>query len=212
MSYFLHILDPGHGGLDKDGNYVTSGKRSPIWDDGSQYFEGVGNREIASYVEEELKKLHIDHDFTVLPEDPRDIPLWKRADKANSLNAKRKTITWSIHSNGFSKESANGYEVFTSPGQTKSDFIADIMFREFAKEFTELKPRTDKSDGDVDKEAKFAILTKTHGRAVLIESMFHTNKRECDILMSKEGKRRVAKTIVRAILRVEYLAEQGEIK
>ena len=39
------ILDAGHGGL-INGVYQTSGKRSPVWSDGTQYFEGVGNREI----------------------------------------------------------------------------------------------------------------------------------------------------------------------
>jgi N-acetylmuramoyl-L-alanine amidase len=39
------ILDAGHGGI-IDGVYQTHGKRSPIWEDGSQYFEGVGNRQI----------------------------------------------------------------------------------------------------------------------------------------------------------------------
>ena len=45
------ILDAGHGGM-IDGEYQTAGKRSPIWDDGSQYFEGVGNREIVSKLTE----------------------------------------------------------------------------------------------------------------------------------------------------------------
>lgn len=212
MSYFLHILDSGHGGKDGDGRYTTEGKRSRVWEDGSQYFEGVGNREIAKRVEIMLKENYIDYDFTVLPEDSRDVLLSKRVRKSNDLNENRETITWSIHSNGFRKESANGFEVFTSPGQTKSDYIADILFREVAKEFKELSPRSDTSDGDLDKEAKFYMLTKTHGRAVLLESMFHTNRYECGVLMSDEGKQRIANCIVRAILRVEYLAEQGEIK
>ena len=38
-------FDPGHGGI-VDGQYMTSGKRSPLWKDGTQYFEGVGNRQI----------------------------------------------------------------------------------------------------------------------------------------------------------------------
>lgn len=212
MSHFIHILDPGHGGINPStGKYVTDGKRSPVWPDGSQYFEGVGNRIIAKYVERWLQRLHIDYDFTVIPDDPRDTPLRERAIKANAWHKQRPTIVWSIHSNGHSNQSANGYEVFTSPGQTKSDFIADILFREFAKEFKELRPRTDTSDGDLDKEAKFYILTETNCRAVLLESMFHTNPEECEILKSEEGKRRVAKAIVRAILRVEYLAEKGEI-
>ena len=39
------LLDAGHGGI-IDGEYQTSGKRSPKWGDGSQYFEGKGNRQI----------------------------------------------------------------------------------------------------------------------------------------------------------------------
>jgi hypothetical protein len=36
------ILDCGHGD-----RHHTKGKRSPKWSDGSQYFEGEGNRIIA---------------------------------------------------------------------------------------------------------------------------------------------------------------------
>ena len=51
MSKFVWILDPGHGGLDPETDeYVTSGKRSPVWDDGTQYFEGVGNRDIVKRI------------------------------------------------------------------------------------------------------------------------------------------------------------------
>jgi len=42
---FIYLLDAGHGGL-IDGKYTTAGKRSPIWDDDSVYYEGVGNRDI----------------------------------------------------------------------------------------------------------------------------------------------------------------------
>ena len=212
-SNFVHILSPGHGGIDPlTGEYVTKGKRSPVWSDGSQYFEGQGNREIAKLVVKQLEELGYDYAFTVDPDDHRDMSLSRRAAKANSIQAIRPTITWSIHSNGYKKESANGFEVFTSPGQTKSDFIADVLFREAAKEFRELRPRKDEKDGDLDKEAKFTILTKTKGRAVLYESMFHTNEKECRILMSDSGKQRVANVIVRAIIRVEELANSGEIK
>lgn len=47
MSKFTYILDPGHGGMINK-QYVTPGKRSPKFDDGSQLFEGVNNREIVS--------------------------------------------------------------------------------------------------------------------------------------------------------------------
>ena len=36
-SNYLWILDNGHGGI-IEGEYQTAGKRSPVWDDGSQLY------------------------------------------------------------------------------------------------------------------------------------------------------------------------------
>lgn len=47
------LLDNGHGGL-INGEYQTPGKRSPIWDDGSQLFEGELNRAIVARIAESL--------------------------------------------------------------------------------------------------------------------------------------------------------------
>jgi hypothetical protein len=44
-SNYLWILDNGHGGM-IDGVYQTPGKRSPVWPDGTQLFEGEFNRAI----------------------------------------------------------------------------------------------------------------------------------------------------------------------
>ena len=41
-SNYLWILDNGHGGM-IDGVYQTPGKRSPVWPDGTQLFEGEFN-------------------------------------------------------------------------------------------------------------------------------------------------------------------------
>lgn len=210
MSEFYWIIDPGHGGV-QDGKYLTSGKRSPKWPDGSQYFEGQGNRETAALLEAMLRENYIDYDFTVLPEDPRDIPLYKRTNKINNIYKEHKNaVVFSIHSNGASPQ-AHGYEFFTSPGQTKSDPLAEIFIKEFGKAFPELRRRSDSRDGDLDKEAKFWILTESDCPAVLAESMFHTNEKECKILMSSEGKRRVALAYLNAILRIEEMAKKGEI-
>ncbi|MCG9704983.1 hypothetical protein [Photobacterium damselae] len=43
MKQPLFILDAGHGGI-INGQYQTAGKRSPIWSDGSQLFEGEFKR------------------------------------------------------------------------------------------------------------------------------------------------------------------------
>lgn len=198
----IYILDPGHGGLDPHtGQYVTLGKRSPRWSDGSIYYEGVGNRAIAQLVANKLKALDIAFDFTVKPSDHTDLGLTKRANTADAIGKKagKQAVLISIHSNGASTEQANGFEVFTSPGQTSSDKYADVLYSEIKNEFTELKGRPDSRDGDFDKEEKFTVLTASKCPAVLIESMFHTNENECKILMSSAGKERVANAIVNAI-------------
>ena len=206
MSKRIYILDPGHGGINPSTRqYVTAGKRSPVWSDGSVYYEGVGNREIAKLVGESLKALGISYDFTVRPDVWTDVALTTRAKAADNHIAKsgKKGVMISIHSNGASVASANGFEVFTSPGQTSSDPFADIAFKALKDEFPELKERSDISDGDLDKEAKFTVLTTTKCPAILIESMFHTNEKECKILMSAPGKKRVARAIVAAIQKME---------
>jgi len=204
MSKYYYILDAGHGGL-LNNVYQTSGKRSPIWKDGSVYYEGVGNRQIAKKVGEELKKLQLPYTYTVLPEDPRDVPLGARISFINKLPTKNKVLI-SIHSNGASAEAASGFEIFTSLGQTKSDDIADIIYAEFQKEFTESKFRKDTSDGDVDKENPLYMTGKSNCPAVLLECFFMTNEKECkEILMTEVGQNRIVKCIINAIKVLENI-------
>ena len=47
------LLDAGHSGI-LAGNYLTSGRRSPVWADGSQLFEGEFNRWIVNGIAERL--------------------------------------------------------------------------------------------------------------------------------------------------------------
>lgn len=54
------LLDNGHGGI-VNGEYQTTGKRSPIWDDGSQLFEGEFNRAIVNRIIERLTSLNINY-------------------------------------------------------------------------------------------------------------------------------------------------------
>jgi len=202
MSKYIWILDAGHGGL-IDNVYQTSGKRSPKWSDGSIYYEGVGNRQIAKKVGDQLQKLDIDFVYTVDPSNGKDVSLTTRINFVNKLPAKNKVLI-SIHSNGASVESASGFEIFTSAGQTKSDAIATVIYEEFQKEFKESKFRKDMSDGDVDKENPLYITGKSNCPAVLLECFFMTNEKECkEILMTEEGQNRIVKCIVQAICKLE---------
>ena len=206
MSKRIYILDPGHGGINPaTKQYVTPGKRSPKWADGSIYYEGVGNREIAELVSKKLLALRISHAFTVHPSDWKDVSLSERVRKTNEISSKQSAVLISIHSNAASSSSANGFEVFTSPGITKSDRKADIWYKEMRSEFPELKGRPDLRDGFHDKEEIFTMITKTKCPAFLIETMFHTNEKECRILMSAKGKERIANVIVRSIQKIEQL-------
>jgi N-acetylmuramoyl-L-alanine amidase len=199
MSNRVYILDAGHGGINPStGSYVTGGKRSPLWTDGTIYYEGVGNRQIVALVIAKLQSLGIENEVTVLPENYEDVGLSARCKIANVIHTigGKRGVLISVHSNAAESSSAHGFEVFTSPGQTASDGFAKIWLEEHSKAFPELRNRGHK-------EENFTVLTKSNCPAILIETMFHTNENECRILMSEAGRCRIADAIVSAILRIE---------
>ena len=203
-SKYLWILDNGHGGM-IDGVYQTPGKRSPVWPDGTQLFEGEFNRAI---VDRLMKKCEANGiDAINLVDTPKDISLTERVNTANRLakSSEKPCIYVSIHADAFSDESANGWSVYTSPGTTKSDDVATILFEKAAREFKGEYMRSDKySDGDVDKEAKFTVLMKTSMPAILSENFFMTNSDNCHkYLLSEEGRDRIAKVHFQMIQQVE---------
>jgi N-acetylmuramoyl-L-alanine amidase len=203
-SNYLWIFDNGHGGM-IDGVYQTPGKRSPVWPDGTQLFEGEFNRAI---VDRLMAKCEANGISAVnLVDTPEDVPLLERVDTANRLakSSDKPCIYVSIHADAFSDESANGWSVYTSPGTTKSDGIATILFEKAAREFTGEYMRSDKySDGDVDKEAKFTVLMDTNMPAILSENFFMTNSSNCHkYLLPEEGRDRVAKIHFEMIQQVE---------
>jgi N-acetylmuramoyl-L-alanine amidase len=193
----LVILDNGHGGL-INAEYQTPGKRSPKWNDGSQLYEGEFNRAIVNGLIEELTRLKIPY-VNIAPE-YNDITLETRVKRANKYPAQN-TFYLSIHSNA---GGGTGTEVYSSPGQSKSDRIATIFGEEFQKEFPTEKLRTDFSDGDLDKEQHFYVLTKTNMPAVLTENFFMDTELECKThLMTREGRTRIIRYHLAAILRVK---------
>jgi len=145
-SHYLWIFDNGHGGI-IDGVYQTAGKRSPKWEDGTQLFEGEFNRSIVDRLVKMCKDNNID--CINLVDTQEDISLRKRTDAANDIyreqlqNDGKPCIYVSVHANGFSKESAHGWGVYTSPGETKSDKIATILFTKAGIEFPAHKMRKD---------------------------------------------------------------------
>lgn len=193
----IYILDAGHGGVDEQGNYLTAGKRSPIWKDGKVYYEGEGNRQIVSGIADLLESENIP--YHVLVPESRDVPLWERVQRVNKLDTDLNKVVISVHSNGFHKESANGWAVYTSKGVTESDNLADC-FLDAAKECL---PNRFNLHGSGKKEAGFYMLKKHPFTAVLTENLFHTNRKDCLFLMSQKGQETIINIHFQAILSYE---------
>lgn len=194
------ILDAGHGGMIA-GKYQTAGKRSPVWGDGSQLFEGVFNRQIVNGIASELSKLGID--YQILVPGQKDINLSERVRMANAIHRVHgNTALVSVHSNA---GGGTGFECFTYYGESKSDKFASLICDEFEKTFPSEKLRADYSDGDADKEANFYILRKTIMPAILTENFFMDTERDCRILMSEEGRKKIIHYHVEAIKKMAAL-------
>ena len=190
------LLDNGHGGL-INGAYQTPGKRSPVWNDGSQLFEGEFNRAIVNGIIERLTQLKIP--YVNLAPEYRDVRLETRVKRAN-IYPSNSSFYLSLHANA---GGGNGSEIFTSPGDTKSDRIATIFGNEYQMTFPNRRLRTDFSDGDLDKERRFYVLTKTRMPALLTENFFMDNEEECkSILMTTNGRSKIIQYHVNAILKV----------
>tara|TARA_R110001606_G_scaffold273167_1_gene421708 strand:+ start:593 stop:1189 length:597 start_codon:yes stop_codon:yes gene_type:complete len=175
------ILDAGHGGL-INGVYQTSGKRSPVWSNGTQYFEGVGNREIYEKLRAKLTANCIE---VYNPnESNKDMPLRARTSKINKYiknNPDKKFVGISIHSDGFSKESAHGWSVYTYTKASKdSKRLSSLLAKEMKVQFPDRRLRGEKTAG-------FWMVKHTKCPFVLTENFFMTNEYECkNILMNEE--------------------------
>jgi N-acetylmuramoyl-L-alanine amidase len=96
------------------------------------------------------------------------VDLTTRSRLANSFDT---DLFISLHFNSVTNPQADGYEVWTSPGQTLSDAFASLLFPCLGS-VCPGPGRKDVSDGDVDKESKFSVLIKTWAPAVLVEFGF----------------------------------------
>lgn len=200
-SKVVYLMDYGHGGK-INGIYQTPGKRSPKFDDGSVLYEGVNNRDNVKRLMDVLEKEGIKSIDIV--NSNSDVALSERVRRANLLAKGGECMYISIHSdahgNGSEWTPASGMSVYTSPGQTKSDEFAQLVIDRLQANFGEtVKWRTDKSDGDEDKEENFYVLKETSCPAILIEAGFHTNKEEATKMLSEDWKNKLTKSLVEAI-------------
>jgi N-acetylmuramoyl-L-alanine amidase len=197
---YVWLLDNGHGGI-INGVYQTEGKRSPVWEDGSQLFEGEFNRDVVNKLVELLKKEGIAYKV-VVPEQ-EDISLKERVRRVNNYHTdlEKGCVLVSVHGNA---GGGTGYEVYTSVGTTRSDAIATEFYNATKNRFPNMRMRPDVGDGDPDKEAQFYILKHTMCPALLTENFFmDTYNPDCKLMLSEEGRQKIAQAHFDAILKVE---------
>lgn len=189
------LIDAGHG-------VDTPGKRSP---DGV-FREYYWNRLVADKLQAQLLLNGIDAEL-VVPE-THDISLSQRVARVNEVCSRvgaDEVILVSIHANAAGDGSrwmgAKGWSCYTSPGETKSDKLAECLYDAFEEEFRDRKIRKDMSDGDRDWEANFSLLSKTRCPAVLLENFFYDNEEECAWLMQQDTRIRIAEAAAKGIMK-----------
>lgn len=198
------FLDPGHGALDRNGNYVTAPSKQyehnrGTFHNGGWFYEGVFNRIVANRVAMKLERLGITYIFVA--HEYLDTPLAQRVDMANWYHRNYKPgVFISFHANA-SNGLARGYEIYTSRGTTSSDSLADLHWNQVKDLLgNKISMRTDTSDGDLDREAGFYVLTKTAMTAILIEHLFFDNYDDAKLLMDDEVIDLFAEATVRSIV------------
>jgi N-acetylmuramoyl-L-alanine amidase len=202
---FTIFLDAGHGGLGKKFDiphrYTTYPSKCfqhtshQLFHGYGWFFEGIFNRDIVDLLDAMLKAegfntLKLYHEID-------DTPLKLRSSKANSFKDYDAAILVSVHGNAGPK-GANGWEVFTSPGQTQADTLATLMYDE-VKNTNLFRMRPDITDGDVDKEAKFHMVCNVKVPAVLTENGFFTDRNDAMKMFNKESQYKIANAHFNAI-------------
>lgn len=211
-------IDYGHGGI-IDGKYQTAGKQYTFMFNDQPpltVYEGVINRQIAVHVIRYLLEYGVPVrdavarrtiqtadglDWTGLEQ--RDIPLGQRVSYANRTST---YLYLSIHSNAVGKglvgpsQPARGIDIYTSPGQTGSDKVADTLLTLMARHAPMKVRRGDWSDGDGDMEADFYVLNKTKGLAVLGEVGFFTNIEDARLLIDPVHQANIARAYAYACI------------
>ena len=175
-------FDNGHGGV-IDNVYQTSGKRSPIWEDGTQLFEGEFNRDIVNRLIQKCQENGYKY-YNVVPE-LEDISRTVRIKRINKYHKENdnNTFLFSIHSNA---GGGNGCETFVSQNCSEMSIkMAKKTEEVFHKHFPNKRFRGVKFKN-------FDLVKLTNCPAILWELFFMDNYIECkNLLLSEEGRIRI---------------------
>ncbi len=182
------LVDAGHGAINPyTGKYTTAPRKMFLhqkgeFHGGGWFYEGVFNRQVAAKFQRKLLDARIG--FSRLYHEFLDNPLGERVRMVRG-NA---TCLVSFHANASLLHNARGTEVYTTRGNTKADELASYYWQylEEASKPYGIKLRTDKSDGDPDKEADFRIIHEVKPPAILIETLFFDQYDDAMLLMQDD--------------------------
>ena len=199
---FFWLLDNGHGRLQK-------GKRSPLFEDGTQLQEWEFNRDIVRRIIPQLEEAGVQF-MNVVPEDEVGSFLKERVARANAASSPlfgtNNRIFLSIHANALGMgdwvDGANGIEVWHYPGNLTGKKLASAFQRALMTELPEWKDRGIKSHS-IGSSRIFYVLRNTAMPAVLTENGFYTDKKEATLLKKPEIRQKIADAHVNAILKIE---------
>ena len=178
MKNITILLDEGH----YEG---CPGKRSPKFEDGSQFFEWEYCRKLGQKIKERCDELGIKCIRTTNSDVEQS--LTERAEHINNLFKREKklgrsALLISLHANAASNGTwgtATGWEVFTTENTTNSDKFANLLCQIFPEIFPDKKLRGHK-------EKNFTLLYKVNCPCVLTENFFYDNKEECIWMQTEE--------------------------
>ena len=197
MSNCIILLDNGHG-------VDTLGKCSPD----KSVLEWKETRAIVDMLFEELVQLG----FTVykLVTEDTDIPLRERTRRANaycSQYGSKNVVLVSIHLNAAGNNAqwlnATGFSSHVSNNaSTKSKLLAKMIWDEAIDNGLKGN-RSVPSCGYIPQN--LAICRDTNCPAVLTENLFMDNKKDCELILSKEGKSKIVQSHVDALVRYDLL-------
>lgn len=187
------LLDAGHG-------KETAGKRSPVWPDGTQYFEWEGNRDIRDRVAKKLDEAGHSDRYKYVWHGEEDLSLTNRVKVVNDFckhYGSQNCFLLSIHSDAFTSSAAHGWGQWIAPNASeKSQNYAELIKEEVKNIFNSNHVRPTK-------RAKFTMVTKTKCPAVLTECFFMTNQADCkQILMTERGKDMIATVLANVLIKI----------
>lgn len=188
-SKYCYAISAGHGGIDPEtGKYVTYPSKFAkhpglSLHDGEYFYEGVWNRIIAEKLIKRMEEVGLT--YKRFYHEWQDQELRYKSAQINEHNRnKQKCILFELHSNASSEGKAQGFCVFTSKGETKSDKIALRLINEIKEAFSDVDGFIVRKRAHIEKN--FWMVKETHCPAILPEFLFFDNREDVQLLMRED--------------------------